>query len=379
MIKLAFFNLFRRKTRTALAIFGIVISIIALIVLNAVADGIYGKLDKVIGAFQAVVVMEKGAIDQTLSKIDVDLGSKIERISGVRTVVPEIWGIPQTVDNKPLQFSQVASPVIIYGVDIAAYRKLRGSGWIGKIAKGEMLSSNDKGYVIIGKTLADNMHKFVGSVIKINGKKFRIKGIFKTESELLGNIVVMPIEDARKITGFPEGKVSSFYVELINPTEDRIIAKRINYIMGSEAEASTASDFSETFTEIIGKFRMVALAIAVMAAFVAAIGILNTMLMNIMERYKEIGTLKAAGWTSWNIMFMVLCESSFIGILAGFLGIVSGLLIAILISQFGIPALVKPESVIQAFLFAFLVGVLAGLYPAWRASRLNPVEAIRGA
>ena len=213
MLKLAFLNLFRRKSRTFLAVFGIVISITALITLNAVVDGIYHKIDSVIGSFQAVMVLEKGSMDQTLSKLDSSLYSKLNSVQGVRIVVPEIWVLPQSIDGERPSFSQVLSPVTIYGVDVAAYRKLRSSGWIGKLSVGKMLDNGDKRAVLIGKALADNMHKFVGSSIKLNGYKFRVKGIFRTESGLLGNLVVMKLSSARELSEFPKGKVSSFYVE----------------------------------------------------------------------------------------------------------------------------------------------------------------------
>jgi len=379
MLKLAFLNLFRRKSRTFLAVVGIVIGIGALIALNAVVDGIYNEIDTVIGSFQAIMVMEKGSMDQTLSKLDESLRTKIESIQGVRVVVPEVWVLPQTVEGKTLALSQSLIPATIYGVDISAYRKLRGNGWIGRLEKGEMLNSSDKHAVLVGKSLADNMHKFIGSSIKVNGRKFRVKGIVSSESELLGNLIIMDIDTAREIGGFPKDKVSSFYVEVIDPAEDRKVAKKINFALGSEVEANTASDFSEMFANVMENFRLAALAIALISAFVAAIGIINTILMSVMERYKEIGTLKATGWTNTNIMQMILYESTFIGIIGGIIGILFGTALSLYIPVFGIPTLIKLESVLYAFLFAFFVGVVAGLYPAYRASRLDPVEAMRGA
>ena len=241
-----------------------------------------------------------------------------------------------------------------------------------------MLNSNDKYAVLIGKSLADNMHKFIGSSIKVNGQKFRVKGIVSSESELLGNLIIMNIDTAREIGGFPKDKVSSFYVEVIDPAEDRKVAEKINFALGSEVEANTASDFSETFAGVIKNFRLVALAIALISAFVAAIGILNTMLMSVMERYKEIGTLKATGWTNANIMQMILYESTFIGIIGGILGILFGTAISKLVSlQIGMPTFVSAELLSESFLFALVIGVGAGLYPAWKASRFDPVEALR--
>ena len=379
MLKLAFLNLFRRKSRTFLAVVGIVIGITALIALNAVVDGIYNEIDTVIGSFQAIMVMEKGSMDQTLSKLDESLRAKIESIQGVRVVVPEVWILPQTVGGKTLALSQSLIPPTIYGVDISAYRKLRGNGWIGELEKGEMLNSNDKYAVLMGKSLADDMHKFIGSSIKLNGQKFRVKGIVSSESELLGNLIIMDIDTAREIGGFPKDKVSSFYVEVIDPTEDRKVAKKINFALGSEVEANTASDFSEMFAGVMENFRLAALAIALISAFVAAIGIINTILMSVMERYREIGTLKATGWTNTNIMQMILYESTFIGIIGGIIGILFGTALSLYIPAFGIPTLIKLEPVLYAFLFAFFVGVVAGLYPAYRASKLDPVEAMRGA
>ncbi|MEM4663308.1 MAG: FtsX-like permease family protein [Candidatus Diapherotrites archaeon] len=379
MIKLAFLNLFRRKVRSFLAILGIVIGITALIVLTAIIDGIYDKLTSVFGSFQGIMVMEKGVADQPFSRLDISLGNKIAKIEGVRTVVPEIWVIPKSIDNKPLRFTSITSATFIYGVDVAQYTKLRGSGWLGEIESGKMLSVQDKGYVVLGKTIADDKKKFVGSTININDKQFKVKGILKTESELYGGLIMMNIDEARELAGISHDKVNTFYVELIDPKNDRKIAKQINFMFGSKVEAMSTSDFSETVSNMLSNFNAIALAIAIVSAFVAALGIINTILMSVLERYQEIGVLKASGWTSWNITKMIILEASFIGLLGGTIGILIGVITAHYIELiFDVPTLVKTESVVTAFVFAFLIGILAGLYPAYRAAKLEPVEAIKG-
>jgi len=380
MIKLAFRNLFRQKTRTFLAILGIIIGITALIALNAVIDGIYNELNTAVGSFQGIMVMQKGAVDQPLSKLKESLKTKISSVQGVRTVVPEVWGSPRTIDGKAQNLLSMQSVILIYGVDASAYRKLRGSGWIGELEEGELLDGSDHGYVLLGKTLAKDKKKFIGSTIKINDEKFKVKGILKTESERYGNVIMMNISDARKIAGLSEDKVNSFYVELENPKDDKKIAEKINFLLGSEVEAMSSSDFSETFANVLSNFSLTALAIAAISAFVAAMGIMNTILMNIMERYKEIGTLKATGWTNFNIMQLILYESFFMGLIGSVGGVVLGILASFSITAIsGVPTLLKLESIAQAFLFAFSIGIVAGLYPAYRASRLEPAEAIRSA
>ncbi|MEM4598765.1 MAG: ABC transporter permease [Candidatus Diapherotrites archaeon] len=380
MIKLAFFNLFRRKTRTFLAVLGIVIGIAALITLTAVIDGIYNEMTSVFGSFQGVMVMQKGVADQPFSRLDESLGQKLSNVQGVRVVVPEIWATPKSIDNQLLRFSSMSSFVFVYGVDPAQYKKLRGSGWIGELEQGEMLSSNDRGYVLLGKSIADDRKKFVGSNIRVDGKQFKVKGILKTESELYGNIIVMDIDAARELAGISNDKVNTFYVELEDPKEDKKVAQRINFLYGSQVEAMSTSDFSDTVSNMLGNFNIVAFAIAAISAFVAAMGIINTILMSVMERYKEIGTLKASGWTSWSIMKLILFESAFMGLLGGIFGIFIGITIAYYINTYlGIPTLVTASSVAQAVLFAFFVGIIAGVYPAYRAAKLDPVEAMRGA
>ena len=381
MIKLSFFNLFRRKTRTALALLGIVIGVAAMTSMVSVVDGMYLEFSEVISQFQGVMVLEKDSMDQVFSQVDASFGSKIESINGVNVAVPEIWHLPSEIDGDSLGVGgmMTLSPIMVYGMDMDKYNKMRGGGWIVRIDRGSAITSNDKGQVVLGDKLADDYDKFVGSTIKLEGKKFRIKGIFEAESAMMEGIVVMNLSDAREISGFDEDKVSSFTVDLIDPAQDGKIASMINFRFGDDLEATTSSDLSEQFGDILGDFRLLVFLVAGISAVVAGIGIINTILMSVLERTREIGALKAVGWTNSNVMRMILYESIFIGIMGGVIGIILGIIVSHLFeSAVGLNTEVTIWLILQAFMFALFVGLIAGIYPAIRAAKMNPAEAVRG-
>ncbi|MCX6801993.1 MAG: ABC transporter permease [Candidatus Diapherotrites archaeon] len=381
MIKLSFLNLFRRKSRTFLSVLGIAIGVAAIIGLMSVVDGVTQEYQSIIGGMQGVWAWEKDVADNSLSRLDASYGTEIASMQGVRVVVPELWLVPTSVDGKPLSLSEassISSIPSIYAADLTAYNKLRSNIWIGEIAEGSMLKPGDSGYVLIGQGIKENMHKYVGSTIKLNDKKFRVKGILKTESEMFSGIIFMSIEDGREISGTPSDIVHTFFAELQNPAEDQAMAQKMEFRMGDKIDFMTTSDLSSVFSDILGSFDIVAVLIGGLAAFVAGVGIINTILMSVLERTKEIGSMMAAGWTGGDVMKMVLYESVFIGMLGGIAGIILGFGVSEAAKGYGIPSVVTTTVIINSFVFAMALGLAAGIYPAWRASKMNPVEAISG-
>ncbi len=376
MIKLSFLNLFRRKSRTFLGVVGIVIGVMAIIAIVSVVDGVYKEINDIVASYQGIMVMEKNTIDQTLSELDASLQNDLESVRGVRTVVKEIWLLPKTIDGKA-SGENFSISQIIYGADLTAYTKLNNNIIIGEIYRGEMLRPGDTGYVLISKKFSEDHSKFLGTTLKLDGKNFRVKGIYEAESSLY-DAFFMSIEDAREISAFGSGKVSDFFVELRNPDQDKEIAKVIEFKLGDEVDAFSTSEMSEMVGGLLGSFRLVAFFVAAISGFVAGVGIINTMLMSVMERSKEIGTLKATGWTDWNIIKMILYESFFIGLIGGIVGIAFGFFAAEALKSFGLNPFVSFELVLQAFAFALAVGIIAGVYPAKRAAGLDPIEAMRG-
>jgi len=376
MIKLSFLNLFRRKTRTLLSIIGIAIGVAAIIVLVSLVDGFTAEFNDVIGDFKAITVLQKNAQDQTLSRINVSFENKIETIPGVKAVVPELWFLPEKIDGEVTGLTSIAAPSI-YGLDSDKFFATGSKGFIGELEKGAVLSNSDRGQVLIGKGIEEDYRKFVGSTIKINDKKFKVKGIMKADSDLVSNIIVMNLADARELTTFPNDQINSLTVFLVDPTKDKQIAQLIE-LKFDELQASTTADLAEEFESVIGNLRLLAIAVALISAIVAGIGIAKTMLVSALERFREIGSLKAVGWTNSNVMKMIMYEALFLGIIGGLAGISLGFIVDEILAQtLNLRYSISLFLLLSSFFFAVFLGLIAGLYPAYSASKLDPIEALR--
>ncbi|MFH1696987.1 MAG: FtsX-like permease family protein [Candidatus Diapherotrites archaeon] len=375
MIKVAVLNIFRNKSRAVLSLLGIVIGVAAIITMVSVVDGMVGEVENAFSNMQGVTIFEEGQIG-IFSEIDISYGSKLEAIPGVESAVPTIVALANSVDGKSGSLTGV--PTRLIGIGLEGQKMKGAAGFSGEIVSGRELKAGDTKAVLISKQYAEDNDKFVGNRIKINGKAFKIMGTYETGSSILNTVMIMPIDDLRDLVGFANGKVTQYSLSLRTPEDDQKIAKIINFKYGDDLMARSASDFSSQIGDVLGSLRLLVGAVAAIAAIVAGVGILNTMLMSVVERFQEIGSLKAVGWTNNDIMKMILYESALIGIFGGILGIIFGIIGAGLIQDVaGLTTLVSPALILQAFFFALFIGVFAGFYPAYAASKMDPVDALR--
>ncbi len=378
MIKLSFLNLFRRKTRTLLSVGGIAIGVAVIIVLVSIVDGFTMDFEQLVGEFRGISVWEKNSQDNVFSRVDVSFKSKLASLPNVRAVIPEIFVLPKKIDGSNIGVTSV-SPPSVYGLGLGEYYSSGSSGWISDVEKGSMLGPSDSGYVLIGKKIAGDFQKFVGSPIRVDGKDFRVRGILKSRSQYLENIIVMNLGDARELSNLPDGKVSTYTLYLSNPSKDSATANLVEAKFGDKVMAFTQADLSKQLDGITGSLRLLAIAVAAISGIVGGIGIMNTMLMSVLERFREIGSLKAVGWSRDDIMKMILYESAFLGLIGGFLGVLLGFGVdSLLFSVAQINYHVSGLLVASSFLFALVLGLGAGAYPALYASGLSPVDALRG-
>jgi putative ABC transport system permease protein len=254
------------------------------------------------------------------------------------------------------------------------------------IIRGQTLEVGNQGVAIVGHLLASQMEKDLGDTVEIEGDPFTIVGVY--ESFVLPENVglVVPLKEMQRVR-FNEGRVTAFGV-VVDPDAGIIdeVKERINNLKlanGRTARvfAQTVRDYSQDSIHIKVAHAMAWLTSAI-AIIVGTIGILNTMVMSVVERIREISILRAIGWRKTRIISMVLGES----LILSTLGAVVGIIAAALLNQYltTLPwtqGLVTGRIAFQVLLFglamATSVGLLGGIYPAFRAASLPPSDGLR--
>jgi len=247
---------------------------------------------------------------------------------------------------------------------------------------------------VIGQTVAENLFgntNPVGQIVRIKGLPFRVIGLLERKgANTMGDqddIVAVPYTTAQKrlmgVTWIGTILVSAVSPDAIDRATDEITALlRQRHRLGPTQEDDfgirSQQEIASAATQMTGVLTMLLGAIASVSLLVGGIGIMNIMLVSVTERTREIGVRRALGARRGDIRLQFLIEASLISGLGGAVGIGIGMLIARLVSRVGgWPTLVEPQIVAVAFLFAGLIGVGFGLYPAAKAARLNPIEALR--
>ena len=399
-------NLVTRPTRTALAVVGLTIPVLAFLGLFSISGGIRQLMGSTLGKMQGLMVLRENSPTPVFSDLPADLGGKLAAIPGVRVVAAEVWRIAPPIDGKggiaaaainmltrprDQGLRSLASAVGIEGQDIAAHRRLQSMVFGQSILPksrggGRFLDASDVGqpHCVISTRIArehpndDGSPKAVGQTIRIGSKPFTIVGIYETGSLVLDLTVIMDINSARELLGVGKETVSVFNVEPVRIADTDALAERImNAIPGVQAQR--ISQFNLTVGEVMGKLDLFLLAAVALAMLVGGVGIANTMLMSTSERYVEFGVMRTNGWTRRNILGLVTVESALLGLLSGGLGAALAVAAVAALNRVlnGFELALSPWLLIASLAAALTIATLSGLYPAWRASRMTPMDAIR--
>jgi ABC-type antimicrobial peptide transport system permease subunit len=356
-------NLWRRRTRTALTLLSIGVSIAAVVALGGVAGGMLGAFTAMMRDSQTDLFAAEADVDMDFSAIDEQVGARLAARSDVDAVSGMFWTGAST-EEMPM--------LIVYGYHPRefAIRRYR-------IVEGEPLAGRRQ--IIVGRMAAEKMGIEVGDTFRLLNSNFRVVGIYETGTAFEDAGVVIGLREAQSITGKLR-QVQFYLISLRDP--DQVDAVQ------ADLEASFPDlDFSLTseLAENTSDFRVMqdmADQISFLAVFIGAVGMLNTMLMSVLERTREIGVLRSLGWRRRRVLGMILRESLVLGALGGVCGIPLGMGLGALVGTAGIwggalePAYTPPLFA-QAVVVAAVAGVIGGLYPAWRATRMQPVEALR--
>lgn len=356
-------NLLRRSTRTLLTVLGIAVGVAAVVALGAMAQGMIQNYGSVLGTSNDLLVTQANALDVAYSSLDEEIGLRLQAVPGVERVEPGVftWIV---ADDLPF--------FLIFGYDpgttaMAHYR----------IVEGKPVTGPKQ--IAIGRRGADSLKKGVGDTLRIYGIPYQIVGIYETGQGLEESGGVVTLADAQEIAQKPR-KVSLFQLGLRPNSDPEQVIARIESL-SDELSVSRGSESmaTEQWGSLVEGF---AWAIAAIAILIGGLGMMNTMVMTVLERTREIGTLRALGWSRWRVLRMILGESILLSLAGGLLGVGLGVLLSTLAAQIpGVGSFL--EGAISAEIFAqgmavgLGLGILGGAYPAWKAANLQPVEALR--
>ncbi len=378
-LRYALRNFGHRKGRTVLTLLGVTIGVAAIVTLVALADGLQSAVLNTLEKVQRITVSQKGVLFPESSLLPAEVVERVERVEGVFQASPQIHRTLGSVEGKEITFNLIGGPPpTLLGLDPARERLSPGSMILRSLRTGRFLIPGDRLSAVLGKDVAQTFHKQVGDTLRIESREFRVVGLFETGSPFIDTQVAVPIETAREMAGLQNGEVNTVTVDVRDVSEIDKVARRIALKI-PEVSADTPASSAAQLSDLLGTVRSAAFAITALAAIVGGIGVTNSMLMNVLERRREIGTLKAVGWSSGEVMRAILIEAAVIGLLGGALGAALGAaaLPAIQAAQSSLAYDLSPGLLVQALLFALTLGVLGGLYPAWSTTRIQPAEALR--
>lgn len=385
-MKQIFRNFRRRKLRTVLTIGGIVIGVFALTVMGAMSEKL-GKLVKGGEDYygtKVLVVDGQSSAFYGGAPMNIEKRAEIEKVEGVKYVSPDV---SMLLDQETGVTFGMPSMIVSYDTGAIQYESFKMD-----TTKGRMITADDRGKVVLGSDIKETLKADVGQTIKLRDKDFEVIGILEKTLTAPDNSAIVSLYDAQALvhSTLPdafkqninlESVVSDFAVYLNDPSQGEEIAKKIQEQV-SGIKAYGPSFFEKQISQGTAIFNLIILSGALIAIIVGGFSIMNTLTFAVIERTREIGIKKAVGARASRILKEFLLEAGIIGVIGGIIGILLGILMTVAINASSrssglVLFLVTPNLLIKVFVFAIVISVVAGFFPARRASKLNPVEALR--
>ncbi len=391
-------SLWVNKMRSALTMLGVVIGVAAVIALLSLGNGVSASIEgqiQALGSNLLIILTERDNSGgyPALSIKDVEALADPVRVPAVEAVAADSRGTQQVVHGSQ------STAVTVNGVT-ANYFQVRNL----EVKLGRALTQRDidtKARVaVLGTDVVSDLFPVtpdpIGEYVKIKGVKYEVIGVLKTQGGMMSadSEVYIPITTAHarlytSRTRRNERAVTVIYAqavsqERIDEAAEQVAAllrerHGIRYQDDDDFRIIKQTDILETMGEIMGLMTIFLGSIAGISLLVGGIGIMNIMLVSVTERTREIGIRKAVGALKRDILTQFLIEALIMSLVGGMIGILLGIGVSSLIGHLSpdLSPLVSLGSILLSFGFAAAVGIVFGLYPAWRAAGLQPVEALR--
>jgi len=380
-IKMALRSIKGNKLRSALTMLGMIIGVSSVIILVSIAQGSAKNVTSQINQLGTnLLTINTFGTDIALTE---DKISELSKLNGVNALSPVVSG------RVNVKKDRTTSQVTMTGTN-ASYSSVRDT----KVSTGRFITDLDIEYrqkiAVIGSDTASTFFGAdnpVGQYLQIDGTSFKVVGVLVSKGSSMGqsgdNVVIVPLSTGQRLVKsttinqvYLQGK-SEDQMDLVMNEVERAMAslypnKSDSYSVTNQQDLmDTMSSISDTMTMMLG-------GIASISLLVGGIGIMNIMLVSVSERTKEIGIRKAIGAKSRDVLLQFLIEAVVLSGVGGIIGIITGVGLGKLLSSIlNLSVSFTSSVMLLSFLFSLAVGVVFGVFPANKASKLNPIQALR--
>jgi putative ABC transport system permease protein len=382
MFDLILKNITQRKLRTGLTVFGIALGIFAVIVMGGMSEHFNITFDRSISltADKIRVLPEGGFFGASLNE------SKVREVQRIPGVVDAYGMLQAPLDPESLGF--FGGDTVIGIPPEKLEPALKGT----KLTQGRFLITGDGYRAVVGSSVAREFNLKIGDEIEIKSKRtlrttsitntrnFTVVGILEYTGSFFDNSIAVPLDRAQKF--YDRGDTISLILAVPDPNADPEELSRRIALDVEKVTTFSPAELKKQIEQSLVVFSLITISAAVLAAIIGGLSVMNTMLMSVSERTKEFGLMKALGAETRDILFMTMGEAAFMGILGGIFGIIGGgalvyYLNDYLASRGTVLFDITPRLLVIAIVFSTLLGVLSGTYPAYRAAKMSPMEALR--
>ena len=405
-LKMALNMLLHSKLRSWLTIIGIVIGVGSVVGILSLGDAMQEQVQSRLAEMDLTKIAITPGYTKAMSSMhgpgegrggtttDVELTDDdidaLRGVEGIQYISGEISG------SEEVDYAGENATLSITGVDPQVWKYMTTL----ETQSGRLLEPADKNVAVIGSGVASEIYDQdigINQVVTINGKSVRIVGILAEEGGYGDRSIYMPINvavnlitDAKKDvfdTIIVKAKSEDLVDTVMEDITDKLMISR-HIVREDDVDFSvTASkSMAESVTEMTSSMTLFLGAIAAVSLLVGAVGIANTMFTSVLEKTKEIGTMKAIGAKNRDILMIFLFNSAMVGFVGGIFGVMLGALVSALFPILGVTLMrsgggtsisLSPHLMVLGLGLAVMIGVISGVVPAYRASKLKPVDALR--